>query len=147
MIEIRHLETLTAIKETGSMVEAADRLFVTQSALSHQLRDLEHKLDVQLLNRRTRPIRFTTAGLRLLALAEEILPKVEATQRELRRLSAGQTGRLHLAIECHSCFQWLMPTLDSFRSEWPEVELELSAGFAFASFPAFVCVYLYLIII
>jgi len=138
MIEIRHLETLTAIRETGSMVEAAEKLFVTQSALSHQLRDLEHRLDVQLLNRRTRPIRFTTAGLRLLALADEVLPKVDATQRELRRLSAGQTGRLHLAIECHSCFQWLMPTLDSFRSDWPEVELDLSAGFAFAPLPALV---------
>src|SRR5699024_7430474 len=138
MIEIRHLETLTAIRETGSMVEAAEKLFVTQSALSHQLRDLEHRLDVQLLTRRTRPIRFTTAGLRLLALADEVLPKVDATQRELRRLSAGQTGRLHLAIECHSCFQWLMPTLDSFRGQWPEVELDLTAGFAFAPLPALV---------
>src|SRR5699024_11289577 len=118
--------------------EAAARLFVTQSALSHQLRVLQRTRDVQLLHRRTRPIRFPTAGLRLLALAEEILPNVAGTQRELRRLPAGQTGRLHLAIECHSCFQWLMPTLDSLRSEGPEVELDLSAGFAFAPLPALV---------
>ncbi|WP_111657606.1 LysR family transcriptional regulator [Isoalcanivorax indicus] len=138
MIEIRHLETLTAIREGGSLVEAAERLHVTQSALSHQLRDLEDRLGLQLLNRRTRPVRFTTAGLRLLVLADEVLPRLRGTERELKRLAAGQTGRLHLAIECHSCFQWLMPTLDVFRGQWPEVQLDLSAGFSFAPLPALV---------
>lgn len=138
MIEIRHLETLVAIEGTGSLVEASERLHVTQSALSHQLRDLESRLGVQLLNRRTRPIRFTTAGLRVLALAAEVLPQVRQTERELKKLAAGRTGRLHLAIECHSCFQWLMPTLDAFREQWPEVEMDLSAAFSFAPLQALV---------
>lgn len=138
MLELRHLETLTAIREGGSLVEAAERLHVTQSALSHQLRDLEDRLGLQLLNRRTRPLRFTTAGLRLLGLADEVLPRLRTAERELRRLAAGQTGRLHLAIECHSCFQWLMPALDVFRSQWPDVALDLSAGFSFAPIPALV---------
>src|SRR3546814_12897623 len=100
MLEIRHLETLTAIRNAGSMQDAAERLHVTQSALSHQLRDLEVRLKTPLLNRRTRPARLTTAGLRILALADEILPQVKATERELQRLAAGRTGRLHLAIDC-----------------------------------------------
>lgn len=41
-----------------------------------------------------------------------------------------------MAIECHSCFQWLMPTIDQFRDAWPEVELDLASGFAFAPLPA-----------
>lgn len=138
MLEIRHLETLTAIREAGSLQEAADRLHVTQSALSHQLRDLETRLKTPLLNRRTRPARLTTAGLRVLALADEVLPRLKATERELQRLAAGKTGRLHLAIECHSCFQWLMPALDAFRQEWPDVTLDLSAAFSFAPLPALV---------
>ncbi|XOT94450.1 LysR family transcriptional regulator, partial [Alcaligenes pakistanensis] len=69
MLEIRHLETLSAIRDSGSLQEAAERLHVTQSALSHQLRDLEVRLQVQLLNRRTRPARLTTAALRILVLA------------------------------------------------------------------------------
>ncbi|MBX6318168.1 LysR family transcriptional regulator [Pigmentiphaga sp.] len=138
MLEIRHLETLVAIRDGGSLIEASERLHVTQSALSHQLRELEERLGTQLLNRRTRPLRFTTAGLRVLALADDVLPRMRAAERELRKLAAGRTGRLHLAIECHSCFQWLMPALDVFREQWPEVVLDLSAAFSFAPLPALV---------
>jgi len=60
MLEVRHLETLVAIRDQGSLQDAAERLHVTQSALSHQLRDLEVRLKTPLLNRRTRPARLTT---------------------------------------------------------------------------------------
>jgi len=136
MLEVRHLETIAAIHDAGSVQDAAERLKVTQSALSHQLRDLEVRLKTPLLNRRTRPAQLTTAGLRVLALASEVLPKLRDTERELQRLAAGRTGRLHLAIDCHSCFQWLMPALDAFRRDWPEVALDLSAAFSFAPLPA-----------
>ncbi|WP_171963098.1 LysR family transcriptional regulator [Bordetella trematum] len=138
MLEIRHLETLSAIRDGGSLQEAAERLHLTQSALSHQLRDLETRLGTALLNRRTRPARLTTAGLRVLALADEVLPRLRATERELQKLAAGRTGRLHIAIDCHSCFQWLMPALDAFRAQWPDVALDLSAAFSFAPLPALV---------
>src|SRR5690606_2822678 len=128
MIEVRHLETMLAIRDGGSLQEAAERLHLTQSALSHQLRDLEVRLKTPLLNRRTRPARLTTAGLRLVTLAEDVLPRIRAAEQELRRLSAGRAGRLHVAIDCHSCFQWLMPTLDAFRTDWPDVSLDRSAG-------------------
>jgi LysR family transcriptional regulator for metE and metH len=136
MLEIRHLETLSAIRDGGSLQEAAERLHVTQSALSHQLRDLEVRPKTPLLNRRTRPARLTTAGLRILAVADEVLPRIKAVERDLQRLAAGRSGRLHLAIDCHSCFQWLMPALDVFRRDWPDVELDLSAAFSFAPLPA-----------
>lgn len=138
MLEVRHLRTLAAVRDAGSLQEAAERLHVTQSALSHQLRDLEVRLKVPLLNRRTRPARLTTAGLRIVSLADEVLPRLRATQLELQRLATGCTGRLHLAIECHSCFQWLMPALDAFRQGWPDVSLDLSAAFSFAPLPALV---------
>jgi len=130
------METLSAIRDGGSLQEAAERLHVTQSALSHQLRDLEVRLKTPLLNRRTRPARLTTAGLRILALADEVLPRIRAVERDLQKLAAGRSGRLHLAIDCHSCFQWLMPALDVFRRDWPDVELDLSAAFSFAPLPA-----------
>ena len=93
MLEIRHLETLTAIRDGGSLQEAAERLHLTQSALSHQLRDLETRLGTPLLNRRTRPARLTTAGLRVLALADECC-RMRATERNCSA-AAGRSGRLH----------------------------------------------------
>ncbi len=105
MIELRHLKTLVALRETGSLVEAADRLFLTQSALSHQIKDLEEKLDCTLFVRKTKPPRFTSTGRRLLTLADEVIPMFRAAERDIGRLAGGEAGRLHICIECHSCFQ------------------------------------------
>ena len=136
MFELRHLRTLVALREADSLVEAASRLHLTQSALSHQLKDLEQRLETSLFTRKTKPIQFSSAGLRLLRLADNLLPQVRQAERDLKRLSGGQAGRLHLAIECHSCFQWLMPTIDQFRNAWPEVEVGFASGCFFAPLPA-----------
>lgn len=136
MIELRHLRTLTALRDTGSLVEAAERVFLTQSALSHQIKDLEDRLNCSLFIRKTKPICFTSAGQRLLALADDVLPMMRNAERDIARLAGGETGRLNMAIECHSCFQWLMPTIDSFRDNWPEVEMDLASGFSFLPLPA-----------
>ena len=135
-IEIRLLRTLTALRDCGTLVDAAQHLHLTQSALSHQIKDVEDKLGCSLFIRKTKPVRFTTAGLRLLALADDILPMAASATRNIARLAGGETGRLHIAIECHSCFQWLMPTIDIFRENWPDVELDISSGFSFAPLPA-----------
>lgn len=136
MLELRHLKTLHALREADSLVEAAERLHLTQSALSHQFKELEERLGMQLFVRKTKPVRFTSAGLRLLQLADSLLPQLRTAERDLARLAGGTAGRLHMAIECHSCFQWLMPTIDQFRDAWPEVELDLASGFSFAPLPA-----------
>ncbi|SDU38610.1 transcriptional regulator MetR [Halopseudomonas salegens] len=136
MLELRHLRTLVSLREAESLVEAAERLHLTQSALSHQLKDLEQRLGLPLFVRKTKPVRFTSAGLRLLRLADQLLPQVRQAERDLQRLAGGQAGRLHMAIECHSCFQWLMPTIDQFRIAWPEVEVDFASGYFFAPLPA-----------
>ena len=68
-IELRHLRTLVALRDSGSLVEAAERVHLTQSALSHQLKELETRIGCALFVRKTRPVRFTSAGNRLLLLA------------------------------------------------------------------------------
>jgi len=136
MIEVKHLRTLTTLNNTGSLVEAARQLHLTQSALSHQLKELEGRLNCSLFIRKSRPIRFTVAGIRLLELADSVLPEICSAERDLSRFVSGDAGRLHMAVECHSCFQWLMPAIDSFRDSWPEVELDFSSGFSFLPLPA-----------
>ncbi len=136
MIEFRHLKTLAALRDSGSLVEAAERIHLTQSALSHQIKDLEDRLNCSLFIRKTKPISFTTAGRRILALADNILPMIKNTEREIVRLACGEAGRLNISIDCHSCFEWLMPTIDCFRKNWPEIEMDLANGFTFAPIPA-----------
>ncbi|MCB1685885.1 MAG: LysR family transcriptional regulator [Pseudomonadales bacterium] len=135
-VELRHLRTLVALRDTGSLVEAADRLFLTQSALSHQLKDLETRLDCSLFIRKTRPVRFTTPGNRLLKLADEVLPLFHSAEQDLARLAGGESGRIFMAIECHSCFDWLLPAINEYREQWPDVELDIASGFHFAPLPA-----------
>jgi LysR family transcriptional regulator, regulator for metE and metH len=135
-LELRHLRTLAALRDTGSLVEAAERVFLTQSALSHQLKDLEDRLGCPLFVRKTRPVRFTSAGKRLLRLADDMLPLLHSAQRDLERLAGGEAGRLHMAIECHSCFDWLLPAINRYRETWPDVELDIASGFNFAPLPA-----------
>ncbi|MGJ7460526.1 LysR family transcriptional regulator [Halomonas sp. MA07-2] len=136
MLELRHLRTLVALRDAGSLVEAAERVHLTQSALSHQIKDLEERLDNPLFVRKTRPVEFTRAGQRLLILAEQVLPLVRMAERDLARLAGNEQGRLHMAIECHSCFQWLMPSVDHFRDHWPEVEIDIPGGHHFDPLPA-----------
>lgn len=136
MIELRHLKTLAALRDAGSLVEAAERVHLTQSALSHQIKDLEDRLNCSLFIRKTKPISFTAAGQRILTLADEVLPMIRNTERDIARLAGGEAGRLNISIDCHSCFDWLMPTIDRFRQHWPEVEMDLASGFTFQPLPA-----------
>ena len=135
-IEIRNLRTLVALRETGSLVEASERVFLTQSALSHQIKELEGRVGCPLFLRKTRPVRFTSAGNRLLELADEVLPRLHNAEIDLQRLAGGETGRIIMAIECHSCFEWLLPAIDTYRDQWSDVELDISSGFHFAPLPA-----------
>ncbi|WP_293764043.1 LysR family transcriptional regulator [uncultured Aquitalea sp.] len=129
MLELRHLKTLIALSETGSVSLAAERVFLTQSALSHQLKQLEAHYQQPLFERKSQPLRFTPAGERLLALARDVLSRVASAERDVARIRQGEAGELRVAVECHTCFDWLMPAMDTFRQHWPAVELDIVSGF------------------
>jgi len=135
-LEFRHLRTIKAIHDTGGLARAAATLNITQSALSHQVKGLEDQAGVELFARRTKPLRLSAAGLKLLRLAERVLPEVAALEEEFEGLRAGRAGRLHIAIECHACFDWLFPVLDLFRRAWPDVDVDIRPGLAFGALPA-----------
>ena len=135
-IELRHLRTIRAIQQAGGLQRAADVLNMTQSALSHQVKGLEDQAGMELFVRRSKPMRLSAAGVRMLRAAERILPEIDAMEEEFRALRAGRTGRLHIAIECHACFDWLFPVLEMFRHAWPEIDVDIRAGLAFEALPA-----------
>jgi LysR family transcriptional regulator for metE and metH len=135
-IEFRHLRTIRAIHDCGGLARAADRLHITQSALSHQVKNLEATIGMDLFVRRSKPMTLTAAGQRLLRLAEQVLPQIEAVEQDFAGLRSGRTGRLHIAIECHACFEWLFPVLELFRRAWPEVDVDIRPGLQFQALPA-----------
>ena len=135
-LELRHLRTIRAIHDHGGLARAAEVLNITQSALSHQVRAMEDQAGTALFLRQTKPMRLSPAGMRLLALARQVLPLVEAAESEMRGVSQGRVGRMHIAMECHACFNWLLPALDQFRHLWPQVDIDVRAGLAFTALPA-----------
>lgn len=128
MIEISHLKLVKALHQQGNVSEAAGSLFITQSALSHQIKKLENLIDGRVFVRHSDPLKLTPQGQNLLDLANEILPRIDITEKQLIRTEG---GRLNIAIECHSCFDWLIPTLDVFRDKQPQVDFDLSLAFSF----------------
>ncbi len=129
MLELRHLRTLIALAEAGTVSRAADRVHLTQSALSHQLKALEAHYGVAMVKRQGQSVRLTEPGQRLAALARTVTSEIQNAERDLAKLAHKPTGTLRIALECHTCFDWLMPIMDAFRKHWPEVELDLVSGF------------------
>ncbi|EXU74705.1 MULTISPECIES: HTH-type transcriptional regulator MetR [Erwinia] len=133
MIELKHLRTLQALRNTGSLAAAAAQLHQTQSALSHQFSDLEQRLGFRLFVRKSQPLRFTPQGDILLQLAEQVLPQI---QHALQACHEPHQATLRIAIECHSCIQWLTPALNNFRQSWPQVVMDFKSGVTFDPQPA-----------
>jgi LysR family transcriptional regulator, regulator for metE and metH len=129
VLELRYLKTLLALREHGSLVAAASALCLTPSALSHQLKELDQFFGTEVVHRRTRPVSFSNIGKRLLQLSDDIIPQVRIAQVDITRMLHGKTGKIVFASECHSCFDWLMPLLNSYRQEYPDVDLDFVSGF------------------
>ncbi len=128
MLEVRHLRTIAALADTGSLLRAAKRVHLSGSALSHQLKLIEDQYG-ELYLRKSQPLQLTAVGRRLLRLARVVDEQLAEADRDLALLQGGRSGDLRVAVECHSCFDWLMPAMDVFREDWDAVDLDLVSGF------------------
>lgn len=124
-MEIRHLKLIREVAQTKSLSKAKEALFLSQSALSHQLKELEKQLGTQIFHRVNKQLILTTAGKMVLASAERILKELEQTEQSIKRYVSGQTGTVRLATQCYSCYHWLPSLLTDFKREFPNVELEI----------------------
>ena len=127
-IDLRHLRLVVAVSESGGQTRAARKLNLTQSALSHQLRDLESRVGAPLFIRASRRMVLTAVGERILASARRVLHEVETLERDLiTEASAGGAGVVRLATECYTCYHWLPGVVTAFRQEWPRVDVRIVA--------------------
>lgn len=120
------LKSFIAIAETESFSLAADRLFVTQPAVSKRIALLEGELGSKLFDRIGRQISLTESGRKLLPRAHRIIREIEDSKREIRDLSGEISGNLSIAISHHIGLHRLPPVLKQFSQRYPNVLLDIS---------------------
>jgi LysR family transcriptional regulator, regulator for metE and metH len=127
-LEVRHLRLVSAVADLGSLTRAGDRLHLTQSALSHQLRDIESRLGAALFLRVGKRLVLTPAGERLLATARDVLDRLDRTEQDIHQMGKARAGMLRLTTECYTCYHWLPPLLVRYRKRFPQVEVRIDVG-------------------
>ncbi len=132
MIEHKHLKIMQALHEKGTLTEAANTLYLSQSALSHQIRYLEKKLQVTLWEREGRTLRLTQAGELLLQTAQQVLPVLEQTEQSLKAYGEGRQGILRIGVECYPCYEWLTKVIGVFLKQMPDVDIDVINKFQFS---------------
>lgn len=124
-MDIPNLYAFVAVADTGSFSSAAERLFVTQPAISKRVSALETELDSQLFDRIGRKVTLTEAGTALLSRARNILHQIEDSKRAIQNLSGHIAGKLSIGTSHHIGLHRLPPILRAFTHAYPEVELDL----------------------
>lgn len=135
-LERQHLKILREMERGGSLTAAARTLGVTQSALSHAMKQLEDQAGVELLRRQGRGLQRTFAGDYLLALSERILPQFEQAEEALLEFSHGQRGTLRIGMECHPCYRWLLGVVAPYLKQFPSVDVDVRQRFQFGGIGA-----------
>ncbi|WP_217474527.1 LysR family transcriptional regulator [Stutzerimonas stutzeri] len=124
-MDLANLNAFISIAETGSFSLAAERLHLTQPAVSKRLAGLESQLNVRLFDRLGREIGLTEAGRALLPRAYQILNVLDDTRRALTNLNGDVSGRLSLATSHHIGLHRLPPLLRAFTRAYPQVNLDI----------------------
>ena len=131
MLERQHLAILREVNRSGSVTAAAEKLNLSQSALSHTIAKLESRFGISVWTKQGRNLRLTQAGEYLLELAERIVPELNHAERVLSDFARGQRGTLRVGMECHPCQKWLMRVTSPFLAQWKQVDLEVRTAFRF----------------
>ncbi len=126
-MDIRHLKLIKTVAQEGSLTKAGRRLFLTQSALSHQLKEIENDLGTPLFQRINKRMRITPVGERVLQSAELVLTELEAIQHDVRSLVDGESGQVRISTECYTCYHWLPSFMLRFQEKFPRVEIQVVA--------------------
>ncbi len=124
-MDIASLKAFLAVADSGSFSAAAERLFLTQPAVSKRVAALESELDARLFDRISRSVSLTEAGRALLPRARTILVDIEDSVRAITNLSGEVRGTLRFATSHHIGLHRLPPALRAFTRQYPQVRLDI----------------------
>jgi LysR family transcriptional regulator for metE and metH len=117
---------VAAVAASGSVTQAASEVHLTQSAVSHQLRDIEERLGTALFLRVGKRMVPTAAGARVLTTARRVLDDIATAEDEVRRLATNAAGVLRVCAQCNTGYHWLPPLVEAFRRKHPSVDVVIA---------------------
>ena len=126
-LEVRHLTLVKTVAKEGNISRAGVQLHLTQSALSHQLRTIEHRLGVRLFLRHNKQMTLSKSGMRLLQSADQILEELKRAEEDIKRIALNKEGVLRISTECYTSYHWLPSILKIFNRKFPKIDVQIVA--------------------
>jgi len=127
-MEFRQLQYIMAVAKYRNVTKAADSLYISQSALSHYIKNAEDELGVKLFDRSTNPISLTRAGECYMESARRILIENERLTNELRDLTNHMSGKLTIGTSNDRCSYMIPKLLPAFYARYPHININVVIG-------------------
>ncbi|MBO9728635.1 MAG: LysR family transcriptional regulator [Chitinophaga sp.] len=127
-INLHHLTVVNAIEKEGSMTRAAEKLFISQSALSHHIQELEKKIGAKVFDRRNKKLHLTPIGRKMLDSAGVVLAELQKLEQDIQSLKNGDSGTIHISTECYTTYNWLPRLIQKYQQRFPLVNVKIRDG-------------------
>ena len=124
-MEIKYFRLIKTISEEGSIANSSEKLFLTQSALSHQLKDLEDRLGFKVFHRTRNKWKLTDEGAELYKLGNEILERIDNFYTNIQGIQHGAKGHIKVSTECYSFYHGLPRFIQKMGLLYPDIDVDL----------------------
>jgi LysR family transcriptional regulator for metE and metH len=126
-IALHHFRLIDTISKEGTLTKAATSLHLTQSALSHQLKELEQELEIEVFHRQGKKLQLSEQGYRFLKSSEKILAEIKSLEEDIRNYKNGKTGKLNISMQCYTAYHWLPSIIKFYKTRWPDINIHILA--------------------
>ena len=126
-IALHHFRLVDTICKEGTLTKAARTLHLTQSALSHQLKELEREMGVDVFHRQGKRLQLSEQGDRFLQSAKKILSEIRSLEEDMANFKNGQVGKLNISMQSYTAYHWLPAVLKEFKTRWPDINVHIVA--------------------
>lgn len=127
-MDIKYIKLISTIVDCGSITKAAQVLNLTQSALSHQLKEVETLKGIRFFTRSNRKLILTPAGKMVYDASQKILAEINKLEVNLKNLNNLNQGTIRLSAACTTSYHWLPKLVQSFKSDYPNVNIDVVLG-------------------
>ncbi|RKR13090.1 LysR family transcriptional regulator for metE and metH [Maribacter vaceletii] len=125
-MELKYFRLIKTIAEEGSIANSSERLFLTQSALCHQLKDLEERLGFKVFNRSRNKWNLTDEGNELYKLANKLFTSIDHSFNSIKHIKEGSKGSITLSAECQSFLHSIPNFVQQMGILYPEINIDLN---------------------